>query len=228
MFQMDLMRNWTVGVLVLEWASWCWSWRPGAGLHPGAEVGVLEWVSWCWSGRQGAGVGALVPEYLQSGLPSSRPPCKYPESEFCLQSCLPSSRPLCKCPESAFYLQSGLPSSRPPCKFPESEFPASFQHRLQNVHVWSLSYEFGQKVHLTQTGYLACGLEKSRPLAKYNLTSCGVRVEGSSGDGLQRPRLDDPQGPHYKSTCFVERNRTSLARECPQNEQQMIIERPLE
>ena len=23
--------------------------------------------------------------------------------------------------------------------------------------------------------------------------ACGVRVEGSSGDGLQRPRLDDPQ-----------------------------------
>ena len=31
-----------------------------------------------------------------------------------------------------------------------------------------------------------------RQLVPY-FVACGVRVEGSSGDGLQRPRLDDPR-----------------------------------
>ena len=35
-----------------------------------------------------------------------------------------------------------------------------------------------------------------RQLIPY-FAACGVRVEGSSGDGLQRPRLDDPRGPHH-------------------------------
>ena len=45
--------------------------------------------------------------YLQSALPSSRPPCKYLESAFYLQSALPSSRPPCKYLEREFYLASG-------------------------------------------------------------------------------------------------------------------------
>ena len=32
-----------------------------------------------------------------------------------------------------------------------------------------------------------------RQLVPY-FVACGVRVEGLSGDGLQRPRLDDPRG----------------------------------
>ena len=56
---------------------------------------------------------------------------------------------------------------------------------------------------MAQTGYLASALEKIKPLAKYNLTSCGVRVEGSSGDGLQRPRLDDPRGLITKALVLL-------------------------
>ena len=45
----------------------------------------------------------------------------------------------------------------------------------------------------------AFGVADARHYAERQLVpyfvACGVRVEGSSGDGLQRPRLDDPRGP---------------------------------